>query len=82
MRIVEETDPESKAHHMREYRFRRNEKVRQQAREEQSRAGWSSCVSRSSALKRLVLLAVYMTDVLLTEYTTDVVLIDLTFGFF
>ncbi|XP_041364724.1 regulatory-associated protein of mTOR-like isoform X2 [Gigantopelta aegis] len=41
MRLAEETDPESKAHHRREFRFNRNEKVRSQAREEQSRAGFS-----------------------------------------
>lgn len=39
MRLSEEQDPESSSHHRREFRFLRNNNVRQEAREEQIRAG-------------------------------------------
>lgn len=39
MRLSEEQDPESSSHHKREFRFLRNNNVRQDAREEQLRAG-------------------------------------------
>ncbi|XP_061193905.1 regulatory-associated protein of mTOR-like isoform X1 [Saccostrea echinata] len=41
MRLSEEQDPESSSHHKREFRFLRNAIVRQEAREEQLRAGFN-----------------------------------------
>lgn len=41
MRLSEEQDPESSSHHRREFRFLRNNNVRQEAREEQVRAGFN-----------------------------------------
>ncbi|XP_048764254.2 regulatory-associated protein of mTOR-like isoform X2 [Ostrea edulis] len=41
MRLADEQDPESSSHHRRDFRFLRNANVRQEAKEEQLRAGFN-----------------------------------------